>query len=253
MKFLAAIQARFGSTRLPGKILLDLSGKPVLQRVIERVEESKLTDETIVLTSLSKNDIPTVQLVSGLGRRVFAGSENDVLDRYYQAARQIEPEYVIRITADCPVFDAQILDEAIAQLNPKSDYLADNGNTLADGLDLEIFRFSALREAWKEARLASEREHVTLYIKAHPEKFVLQDFKSPYPDIHEQRWTLDETEDYELLVKIYEHFGDAKFHTQDILDFLSAHPALVRINAKYARNEGLAKSLANDYIVPESE
>jgi spore coat polysaccharide biosynthesis protein SpsF len=249
MKFLAAIQARCGSSRLPGKILMDLAGKPVLQRVIERVEKSSFIDEVIVVTSISEKDIPTVNLVSGLGRRVFAGSEDDVLDRYYQAARLIQPEYVVRITADCPVFDSKILDMAIRRLEPGSDYLSDMGETLADGLDLEIVRFSALKKAWQKAQLASEREHVTLYIKNHPEEFALQQFESPYPHISNYRWTLDEIEDYQLIGKIYEHFGEKDFDTADILDFFKNNPGYLAINSKYARNEGLAKSLANDYII----
>lgn len=249
MKFLAAIQARFGSSRLPGKILMDLAGKPVLQRVMERVSKSKYVDEVMVLTSISKQDINTALLVSSLGYRVFTGSEDDVLDRYYQAARLLAPEYIIRITADCPVFDVQILDLAIEQLKPESDYLADLNDTLANGLDLEIVRFSALKKAWEKANLASEREHVTMYIKNNMDQFVLQDFPCPIPGIGHHRWTLDEQADYELLSKIYSHFEDTDFYTQDILAFLSDHPDVSRLNAHITRNEGLAKSLKNDYFI----
>ena len=249
MKFLAAIQARFGSSRLPGKILMDLAGKPVLQRVVERVSKSKYVDEVMVLTSISKQDIKTAFLVSSLGYRVFAGSEDDVLDRYYQAARLLSPEYIIRITADCPVFDAQILDLAIEQLKPESDYMADLHDTLANGLDLEIVRFSALKNAWKNANLASEREHVTMYIKNNQDQFILQDFTCPLPGIGHHRWTLDEQADYELLSKIYGHFKDTDFHAQDILAFLSDNPDISQLNAHIMRNEGLAKSLKNDHII----
>jgi spore coat polysaccharide biosynthesis protein SpsF len=249
MKFLAAIQARFGSSRLPGKILMDLAGKPVLQRVMERVSKSKYVDEVMVLTSISKQDINTALLVSSLGYRVFTGSGDDVLDRYYQAARLLAPEYIIRITADCPVFDAQILDLAIEQLKPESDYMADLNDTLANGLDLEIVRFSALKKAWEKANLASEREHVTMYIKNNRDQFVLQDFSCPIPGIGHHRWTLDEQADYELLSKIYCHFKDTDFYTQDILAFLLDHPDVSRLNAHITRNEGLAKSLKNDYFI----
>jgi spore coat polysaccharide biosynthesis protein SpsF len=253
MKFLAAIQARCGSSRLPGKILKDLAGKPVLQRVVERVSKSKMLDEAMVLTSISKTDIPTIKLVSSMGCRIFAGSEDDVLDRYYQAARLIRPEYVIRITADCPVFDPRILDLAISQLKPETDYMADLNDTLANGLDLEIVRFSALKYAWENAQLASEREHVTMYIKNNRDKFILQDFPCPIPDIGHHRWTLDEQADYELLSGIYNHFKDQDFYTEDILDFLESNPALSQVNAHIMRNEGLAKSLKNDYIVKQED
>ena len=253
MKFLAAIQARFGSSRLPGKILMDLAGKPVLQRVIERVSKSKYVDEVMVLTSISKQDINTASLVSSLGYRVFTGSENDVLDRYYQAARLLSPEYIIRITADCPVFDANILDRAIEQLKPESDYMADLNDTLANGLDLEIVRFPALKNAWEKANLASEREHVTMYIKNNRDQFILQDFPCPIAGIGHHRWTLDEQADYKLLSKIYDHFKDTEFHTQDILTFLSDHPDISQLNAHIMRNEGLAKSLKNDFLINRSE
>lgn len=253
MKFLAAIQARCGSSRLPGKILMDLAGKPVLERVVERVQKSRYVDEVMVLTSISKKDIPTVRLVSSLDCRIFAGSEDDVLDRYYQASRLIRPEYVIRITADCPVFDPKMLDLAIEQLKEESDYMADLHDTLANGLDLEIVRFSALKNAWENARLASEREHVTMYIKNNRDKFILQDFPCPIPGIGRNRWTLDEQADYELLSRIYGHFKDSDFYTEDILALLKKNPEISRINAHIMRNEGLAKSLKNDYIVNPKE
>jgi spore coat polysaccharide biosynthesis protein SpsF len=253
MKFLAAIQARFGSSRLPGKILMDLAGKPVLRRVVERVQKSKYVEEVMVLTSISKKDIPTVNLVSSMDCRVFSGSEDDVLDRYYQASRLIRPEYVIRITADCPVIDPKMLDLAIEQLNAESDYMADLHDTLANGLDLEIVKFSALKNAWENARLASEREHVTMYIKNNRDKFVLQDFPCPIPGIGHHRWTLDEQADYELLLRIYDHFKDGNFYTQDILDFLDENPEINKINAHIIRNEGLARSLKNDRIVNRDE
>ncbi len=246
MKYLAAVQARFNSSRLPGKILMPLGGKPVLEQVLSRIARSRHVDEAIVITSFSKEDIETVKLVSGLGYRVTAGSEDDVLDRYYQAAKLIEPEYVIRITADCPVFDAQLLDMAIEQMKPETDYLAPITETLADGLDLEIIKFSALKKAWEIADLTSEREHVTLFVRNHPELFVLQDFVCPYGNLNAYRWTLDEPQDYAVLTKIYEYFGERAFDTRDILRFLQEHPDVAALNAGIGRNEGLAKSLAED-------
>ena len=138
MKFLAIIQARCGSSRLPSKVLKDLCGKTVLERVVERVKRSRYVDEVIVATTFCKEDLPIVQMVSGMGVRVFAGNALDVLDRYYQAAKLAQPEYVVRITADCPVFDSEILDDAIEKLNPETDYMAALSETLPDGLDLEI-------------------------------------------------------------------------------------------------------------------
>lgn len=252
MRYSAMIQARYGSSRLPGKILMNMGGKPVLQRVIERVQRSQYIDEAIVVTSVDKQNLPVLRLCADLGVQVFAGAEDDVLDRYYQMAKLIKPDYVVRVTADCPCYDWSILDQAIESMTPETDYLADFGETLPDGLDIEIIKFSALKIAWQKANLASEREHVTQYIRKHPEEFRHRNFTCPFGSLGYFRWTLDEQEDFVLIEKIYNHFlsmGREDFLTQDILEFISANPGLSKINAKYARNEGLAKSLLEDKIV----
>ncbi len=252
MKYIVMIQARCGSSRLPSKVLKDLSGKPELQWVVERVQKSKRIDEVMVLTSIEKNNLPLVRLCTEMGIRTFIGSEEDVLDRYYQAAKLLQPEYVIRVTADCPLFDWRYLDLAVEQMNPDTDYMAELTESFPDGLDIEILKFSALKKAWKEARFSSEREHVTLYIRNHPELFAIQNLECPIAGIGEKRWTLDEAEDYELISRIYQHFlskGKEDFITEDILAYLKEHPELETVNQKYARNEGLAKSIANDKIV----
>ncbi|MCI8949010.1 MAG: NTP transferase domain-containing protein [Lachnospiraceae bacterium] len=252
MKFLAIIQARCGSSRLPSKVLKDLCGKTILERVIERVRKSKYVDEVVVATTLNEDDIPIVSLVSSLGIRVFAGNSLDVLDRYYQAAKIIQPEYVIRITADCPVFDAKLLDDAIEKLKPETDYMAACSETLADGLDLEIIRYEVLKQVWKEAHLASEREHVTMYIKNNKKLFTIQDYKSPLGNLHNERWTVDEPEDYFFIKNIYDHFkiaGKEAFDSKDILAYLNANPKVREINKGFIRNEGLLISLKNDRTV----
>ena len=224
--------------------------------MIERVQQSKYVDEVMVATTINKEDIPIVKLVSSLGIRVFAGSSGDVLDRYYQAAKLIQPEYVIRVTADCPVFDAELLDDAIEKMRPESDYMAAVSETLADGLDLEIMRFDVLKTTWKEARLASEREHVTMYIKNHKEKFAIQDYKSNLGNLHNERWTIDEPEDYIFTKTLYEYFWNKKiykFHSADILKALDENPSWRDINSQFIRNEGLLISLKNDKIVDRIE
>lgn len=256
MKFLAIIQARCGSSRLPAKVLKDLCGKPALERVIERVKKSKYVDEVIVATTINKEDLAIIQLVSGIGTRVFAGSPLDVLDRYYQAAKLIYPEYVIRITADCPVFDAKILDDAIEKLNPETEYMAALSETLADGLDLEIIRFESLKSAWTKAQLASEREHVTLYIKNNREQFQIQDYESTLGNLHDERWTIDEPEDYLFIKNIYDYFygiHQEDFDSVDILNYLNNNPEVREINRGFIRNEGLLISLKNDRIVKKPD
>ena len=252
MKYLVLIQARCGSSRLPNKVLKKIAGKTDLQWVLERVRRSKKIDEVMVITSIEKNNLPLIKLCTELDTRVFVGSEDDVLDRYYQAARLLSPEYVIRITADCPLFDWNYLDLAIEQLKPETDYLAEMTESFPDGLDIEIMKFSVLQEAWQKAQMASEREHVTLYIRNHAEEYQIQNFECPIRGIGNKRWTLDEPADLELIEKIYEHFrgGDKEdFVTADILQFLQENPQLENINSMIGRNEGLQKSLNEDYIV----
>ncbi len=252
MKYLVLIQARCGSSRLPEKVMLDLCGKPDLQRVVERVQRSRYVDEVIVVTSIEKSNLPLIKLCAEMGIRVFTGSEEDVLDRYWQAAKLLNPEYVIRVTADCPLYDWRYLDMAIEQMQEDTDYMTELTETFPDGEDIEIIKLSALKEAWKEAKMASEREHVTLYIRNHSDKFHIQNLECPIPGIGEKRWTLDEEEDYQLICAIYEYFisrGKEDFVTEDILSFLSKNPELEKVNAMYKRNEGLLKSIKEDKSV----
>ena len=256
MKNVVLIQARCGSTRLPEKVLKDICGKPDLQWVIERVQRSKNIDEVIVVTSIEKDDLPIIRLCAELGIRVFAGSKEDVLDRYYQAARLLKPEYVVRVTADCPLFDWRFLDQAINVVRPETDYLWMGEDAFPDGLDLEIIRFEALKKSWEEARLCSEREHVTVYIRNHPAVFRIQTFEFPLKGIGHYRWTLDEERDFEMIKRLYGHFigqGKRDFVTEDIVAYLNGHPEIAAINAGIGRNEGLAKSIADDRVLAESE
>ncbi len=250
MKYLVIIQARCGSSRLPGKVLKDIYGKTALERMIDRVKRSKNIDEIIIATTINKEDIEIIKLVSSLGLRIFAGSSNDVLDRYYQTAKLIKPEYVIRLTSDCPLFDFEILDNAIEMFeHKKCDYLGMISETFPDGLDLEIMPFEVLKTAWEKAELTSEREHVTLYIKNHPKLFNIYDYQCTYGNFKHMRWTLDESEDYVFIKEIYKYFldiGKEYFSMPEILDLLDKHPEFIEINNKFIRNEGLLKSLKND-------
>lgn len=252
MKFLAMIQARCGSTRLPNKVLMSLAGKPALQRTIERVSLSKYVDEVIVVTSIEKDNLQIVKLCCELGIRVFIGSENDVLDRFYQAAKLLNPEYLIRVTADCPLYDAQLLDLAIEQLDENTDYAGQLENeTYADGLDIEIIRFTALERSWKEAGLDSEREHVTQYIQKNPAIFNVKEIKCPIPNLGNERWTLDEKEDYYVINAVYQHFskiGIENPNSGQVFDFLIENDDIHKMNRKYMRNEGLYKSLREDSV-----
>ncbi|MCR5225690.1 MAG: glycosyltransferase family protein [Eubacterium sp.] len=252
MKYLVLIQARCGSTRLPNKVLKDLCGKTALEQMIRRVQKSNKVDEVMVITSIEKENLPILRLCSEIGIRVGVGSEEDVLDRYYQTAKLLNPEYVIRLTADCPCFDPELLDLAIEQMESNSDYCGMLTESFADGLDLEIMKFSALKKAWKEAKHSFEREHVTQYIIRHPELFKLQNFESPIGYFGNHRWTVDEPEDFEVVSKIFEHFiglGFDEFNYKNIIEFLNDNPEIEKINSRFARNEGLQKSINNDIIL----
>jgi len=256
MRYVAVIQARYDSSRLRGKVLTEIAGKTVLQHVIDGVRRSKNIDEIVVATSIEKSNLPIVALCAELGVRVYVGSEADVLDRYYQVCRLLNPQYIIRVTGDCPLFDGTLLDLAIESLLEFTDYLGMLSETFADGLDLEIIRAEALKKAWREAELKSQREHVTQYIIHHPELFVLQDFTSPIGNFGHQRWTLDEEEDLIVISSILNHFydiGKPDFSYIDVLNYLNHHPEIAAVNKMYRRNEGLEISLQNDYIVSRTE
>ncbi len=250
MRFLVIIQARCGSTRLPSKILKDVEGKTALEQMLGRVSRSKKVDEVMVATTINPEDLAIVKLVSNLGFRVFVGSSDDVLDRYYQAAKLIRPEYVIRLTSDCPLMDWRLIDDAIDELEPDSDDLCSYTETFPDGEDIEIIRFNALEDMWKNARLASEREHVTLYVKKHPEIYKLQNYECKIGNLKNERWTLDEPEDLELIRAVYKSFAPrTDFSMEEIYRFLQDNPQIRGLNQKHIRNAGLLKSLAEDRIM----
>lgn len=217
--------------------------------MLERVSHSKRIDEIMVVTTIETQDVPIVHLVSGLGYRVFAGSVDDVLDRYYQAAKLIQPDYVIRLTADCPLFDWRVLDQAIDALDPCCDYLGMISETFPDGQDIEILSFETLKQAWHDARLKSEREHVTLYVRNHPELFRAQDFVYSEGNLNNERWTLDEPEDLAFIRSVYELFApNREFSMEDIVSKLDENPEVRNLNCMISRNEGLQKSLQDDGI-----
>lgn len=244
MKYLAVIQARCGSSRLPNKVIKDILGQTQIMRVVERVKQSKYVDKIIVATSIAENNLPLIKECVEHGVQIFAGSEDDVLDRFYQAAKLFKPEYVIRITADCPLYDTPSLDSAIEQI-ADYDYFSDMGNA-PDGMDIEVFKFEALKTAWKNAKLTSEREHVTTYIKSHPELFNIGQFNDneKYKDL---RLTVDTQEDYDLVLKIYKELNN--FWLKDIVKLLDKKPELLDMNNMYERNEGLMKSLREDRVI----
>jgi spore coat polysaccharide biosynthesis protein SpsF (cytidylyltransferase family) len=245
----AIIQARMASSRLPGKVLAEVAGKPVLQRVLERVQQSQLIDRVVVATSSQPENAPLEELCHQLEVPCFRGSEDDVLDRFYCAAQQHGASSVVRITADCPLIDPRIIDIVIGAYtegNQAYDYVCNiDPPTYPDGLDTEVFSFAALEQAWRDADLRSEREHVTLYIRRHPAQFSMLNIAHSH-DLSSLRWVVDEPHDLKFVQAVYAHLDDASSGMADVLRVLSEHPELANVNAGILRNEGLLKSLKED-------
>ncbi len=251
MPVVAIVQARMSSTRLPGKVMKEISGRPMLWHVLNRLRASKLIDRIVVATSTDPSDDPIYCRCFEYNTLCFRGSLTDVLSRYYWAARAYRAGTIVRITADCPLIDPQVVDRVIVEfLSGKFDYVRTD-ESYPNGLDVEVFSFKALLKAFNEASLASEREHVTPYIWKNPEKFRIS--KVPcYEDLSKARWTVDDSRDLKLVRSIFKGLYDEKevlFHMEEILDFLARNPRLTRINAGTRRNEGYAKSLCEDHRV----
>lgn len=243
------IQARTNSTRLPGKVLLKIEGKTVLEHVVERVKRSRLINEVIVATTLLPEDLRIVKLCALKGIKVYCGSEKDVLDRYYQASRLLGVNHIVRITADCPMIDPRVIDRVVRlHLKEKSDYTSNTiKEVFPDGEDVEIFTFKALKTAWQEARLPSQREHVTPYIQDNPDMFKLSNLECKQ-NLSKKRWTLDEPEDYQFIKRIFKalYKKNKIFGMEEVLQLLNKHPEYEKINQNIIRNEGYLKSLRED-------
>lgn len=251
---LIMIQARTGSSRLANKVLHKIKGITVLEHVINRMQKCENADEVIVATTVEQNDLEIVKICAEKGVRVYCGSEQDVLDRYYQAARLFGRDgekHIVRITADCPMHDFRIVDRVIKEhFAHHADYTSNaESETFPDGLDVEVFRFEALEQAWREAKLASDREHVTQYIRR-CETMTKYSVESAV-NYREERWTLDEPEDEAFIKEIFDRLyeEDPFFGMEQVLEAERKEPELKKINAALIRNEGLLKSLDRDYIV----
>jgi len=252
IKTILITQARKGSTRLPGKVLKKILGKELLLIQLERLKKSKLVNKIIVATTTEAKDEEIANLVNNWGFESFRGSENNVLDRYYQAVldSNYKPNWIVRVTSDNPLIDPELVDQVIefAQLN-NVDYVS-NGfeNQYPDGQDVEVFKFSALKKAWKEVKLNSDKEHVTPYIRNNSDVlggtlFSAKNFPSE-KDFSDIRMTVDEELDFMVIEKLITNLGTEKSwreYTQYVIE-----NKLSEINAKIIRNEGYQKSLKND-------
>ena len=240
---MAIIQARMGSTRLPDKVMRAICGTPMIGLLLERLNYSKLVDQIVLATSEDPDNDSLEKYVQGLEYTVFRGSEDDVLDRYYHAAKKVKADIVVRITGDCPLIDALIVNQVITKFKRDGVDYASNilPPTYPDGLDTEVFTFQALETAWREAKEPQEREHVTLYIRESgkfSQTSVVHD-----TDHSKQRWTVDEPEDFEVVKKVFEYFYPRNnFDWIEVLDLCRKNPDQFASNSSINRNLGAQQS-----------
>lgn len=246
----AIIQARMGSSRLPGKVLADIGGLPLIQRLIERVRATPSIDRIVVATTTDSADDVLADWCTHHEVLVFRGSANDVLDRFWRCAQLHPANFIVRVTADDPLKDPEVIAQAIALCasSPEVDYAS---NTLEpsypEGLDIEVVRFRALERAAREAKLPSEREHVMPYIWKNPDRFVLRGFRMN-PDLSHWRWTVDKPADLELMRRIFERFANEPLvGHQTVIAWLNDNLDLLAINAGTMRHEGYFKILSEEY------
>jgi spore coat polysaccharide biosynthesis protein SpsF len=236
-KVVAIIQARMGSSRLPGKVLRDIHGKPMLVWVVERARKAATLSEVAVATTIDQSDDMLEQVCANLGIPCLRGSVYDVLDRYYQAARQCEADVIVRLTADCPLIDPALIDLVVTRfLEEKVDFAANRlpppyQRTYPIGLDVEVVSLSAVERAWKEAKEKHEREHVLPYLYDTPGRFkiLVVDYER---NLGKYRWTVDTQPDLRFIQEIFALLSDREnFSWLDVLKIVEDNPQLAVINA----------------------
>lgn len=253
-KTAALIQARMNSTRLPGKVLKPIQGISVIEIILHRLMRALTLDEILVVTSLMPEDDVLAEVVAASGVRCFRGDEDDVLDRYYQAAAKHGVDHIVRLTGDCPLIDPQTVDKVVESYHSSDADLVSNqlSESYPDGLDVCVFSFESLRTAWMQATLPSDREHVVTWIinqaRQNPSSTVqIQDLPCP-ENLFDERWTLDEPDDYQFFLALAEvlprPFVDVEW--LDVLKVVRRYPEIRALNSHIRRNEGYEISLAKD-------
>ena len=241
------IQARMGSSRLPGKALMKSdSGKPLLYYVINQLRYCSKIKNLVIATTTNQEDDEIEKFANNNSVNVFRGKEKDVLDRYFQCAKKYSFSTIVRITADCPLIDPQIVDKVVEQFFSGNYDFATNTltRTFPIGTDVEVFSFSALNRAWENAQLPSEREHVTPYLR-NKENYKIINVEND-KNISNLRLTVDRIEDVELIKQILNNISINPIHLEDILELFSQKPELIEINKHINHNEGFNKSLEED-------
>jgi len=240
MKIVAIVQARMGSTRLPNKVMKHIGGIPMIELLLTRLARAREVNQIIVATSVEKVNQPLVEHIHKLGYTCEQGSENDVLDRYVQAAKKHKTDVVVRITGDCPLLDPELVDEAVRRFKAASvDYFSNtNPPTYPDGLDIEIITFKALEQASQETSAPFDREHVTPYLRKSG-KFKTAALQHSQ-DLSALRWTVDEPADFAVIENVFLHYRPRiDFTWNEVLALQSQQPELFNMNQHIIRNAGM--------------
>lgn len=251
MEVLAITQARSGSTRLPNKILMDIAGESLLAIHINRIKKSSKIDELLIATTVANEDDAIVNIAKENHLPYYQGSIANVLDRFYQAAKELKPKWVVRLTSDCPLIDSKLIDDVVEYaIKNNNDYCSNTLNpTFPDGMDIEVFKFSALEKAWNEAELDSEKEHVTPYIHKNStfngnNLFTSSSYENE-TDYGSVRLTVDEPSDFEVIKHIIENLGTNK-GWEEYANYYLSNNDIKNINSGISRNEGYKQSLNQD-------
>lgn len=236
MRTVIVVQARMTSTRLPGKVLKEVLGKPLLEYLVERLQRVRAADAFAVATTLNDTELPIIALCNRLGVPVTRGSEHDVLARYHEAALAMKADVVVRVTSDCPIIDPKVIDEVIGFYHDHAEQYDYLSNALIHsypyGMSAEVFSFKVLDEAYREAVAEPEREHVTPFIYTRPERYRIGHVTYPR-DLSAHRWTVDTPEDFELVRRLIEALYPVNrdFGMEHILEILDENPDWQLINA----------------------
>ncbi|GED63645.1 cytidylyltransferase domain-containing protein [Lysinibacillus fusiformis] len=234
MRIVAIIQARMGSTRLPGKILKKVNGRPLLSYQLERLQQSNYINDLVIATTLNEKDDLIVEFCKKNNILWFRGSEKDVLARYYETAKTFKADAIVRITSDCPIIDVQVVDKTIQYfVDNNYEYVSNTvDRTYPRGLDTEAFTFEALEKAYKEAVMERDREHVTAYFYTNPDVFKISSVRNE-TDYSKYRWTVDTEEDFQLIKNIIEKLynDNPNFTFHDTVKLMEANPDWFYINA----------------------
>jgi len=250
MKIVGIIQARTGSTRFPNKINKKIFGKTLLELYIDRVKTSKKLKNIVLATTTEKKDAKLKKITDKTKIEFFQGNEHDLIDRYYQCAKEFKADIIVRLTSDDAFVDPDIIDTAIDKMLkiPSLDFVTNHFTpTYPEGLDIEVYKFSTLETLWKKAELSSDREHVFTYIFHHPSQFKILHFNQS-KNYSYLRWTIDYECDYQMVKTVYKYLYKKNpiFKQMDIIKLLESHPEIMKINNNIKRKEGVNKSIKED-------